>query len=79
MTHAELEAELDRRGRDLLRELFQARLGLRAMSEPRAEEVNDADGVRHGAVEAGHTRPLQTIFGTVTVGAMRTCIPPTRN
>lgn len=70
MTHAELEAELDRRGRDLLRELFQARLDIRAMSKPRAEEVNDADGVRHGAVEAGHTRPLQTIFGTVTVGRL---------
>ena len=31
------------------------------------DEVKDADGVRHGAVETGHTRPLATIFGSVSV------------
>jgi hypothetical protein len=67
LNHAELEEELDRRGRELLRQLFQGRLDLRAVSESRAEEVRDADGVRHGASEAGHTRPLTTIFGTVAV------------
>jgi hypothetical protein len=69
LSHAELEDELDQRGRELLRQLFQGQLDLRAVREQRAE-VNDADGVRHGAVEAGHTRPLGTIFGTVTVARL---------
>lgn len=66
-SHAELEDELDRRGRELLRQMLVAQLELRALRERRAEQVTDADGVRHGAVETGHTRPLQTIFGAVSV------------
>lgn len=67
LSHAELEDELDRRGRELLRQMLQGQLDLRALQERRADEVKDADGVRHGAVETGHTRPLQTIFGAVSV------------
>ncbi|MDN5931963.1 MAG: ISKra4 family transposase [Pseudonocardia sp.] len=67
LSHGELEDELDRRGRELLRQMFQAQLDLRAVREKRSDEVTDADGVRHGAVETGHTRPLQTIFGAVSV------------
>jgi hypothetical protein len=66
-SHAELEDELDRRGRELLRQLLQGQLDLRAVRERRSAEVTDADGVRHGAVETGHSRPLQTIFGAVSV------------
>jgi hypothetical protein len=66
LSHAELEDELDRRGRELLRQMFQGQLDLRAVREQRAE-VHDADGDRHGAVEAGHVRPLATVFGAVTV------------
>lgn len=66
LSHAELEDELDRRGRELLRQMFQSQLDLRAMREQRAE-VNDADGERHGAVETGHVRPLSTVFGDVAV------------
>jgi hypothetical protein len=66
-SHAELEDELDRRGRELLRQLLQGQLELRALRERRADEVKDADDVRHGAVETGHTRPLTTIFGVVSV------------
>ncbi len=64
--HGELEGDLDRQGRDLLRRLLQDHLDLRAQREERAE-VTDADGVTHGSVEAGHTRPLTTVFGTVAV------------
>ena len=64
LSHAELEDELDRRGRELLRQMLQGQLDLR---ERRAAQVKDADGVRHGAVETGHTRPLETIFGPVSV------------
>ena len=66
-SHAELEDELDRRGRELLRQMVQGQLELRALRERRADEVKDADDVRHGAVETGHTRPLTTIFGAVSV------------
>jgi hypothetical protein len=67
LSHAELEAELDRRGRELLRQMLQGQLDLRALGEQRPAEVKDAEGVRHGAVETGHRRPLSTIFGTVCV------------
>jgi hypothetical protein len=66
LTHAELEEQLDARGRDLLRQLFQAQLDLRAMRE-HTVEVDDAEGVAHRAVEHGHVRPLATIFGQVRV------------
>ncbi|MGI9053317.1 MAG: ISKra4 family transposase [Ilumatobacteraceae bacterium] len=67
LSHGELEEELDRRGRELLRTMFQGQLDLRALRETRAEGVNDADGTGHGAVERGHVRPLSSIFGTVSV------------
>lgn len=43
LSHAELEDELDRRGRELLRQMFQGQLDLRAVRERRADEVTDAD------------------------------------
>ncbi|MGH6633376.1 MAG: ISKra4 family transposase, partial [Sphingopyxis sp.] len=42
-------------------------LDLRAAREVRAVAVSDADGVVHNAVEPAHHRPLETIFGTVTI------------
>jgi hypothetical protein len=67
LSHAELEEQLERRGRELLRQMLQGQLDLRALREQRADEVSDAEGVRHGSVEAGHRRVLSTIFGTVEV------------
>ncbi|MDQ3575173.1 MAG: ISKra4 family transposase [Actinomycetota bacterium] len=66
LTHAELESGLDERGREVLRRMLQDHLELRAQREERVEVV-DADGVTHGAVEAGHARVLTTIFGEVNV------------
>jgi hypothetical protein len=66
LSHGELEEDLDRRGRELLRRLLQDHLDLRAQREERAEVV-DADGVTYGSVEAGHTRRLATVFGAVEV------------
>lgn len=66
LSHGELEDDLDRRGRELLRRLLQDHLELRAQREERVEVI-DVDGVTHGSVEAGHARPLATVFGTVTV------------
>lgn len=65
-SHGELEDDLDRRGRELLRRLLQDHLDLRAQREERVEVVG-ADGVTHGSVEAGHARQLTTIFGAVGV------------
>src|SRR5665811_273822 len=67
LSHAELEDQLDCRGRELLRRMFQDHLGLRAATEDRLDAVLDAETVAHGAVETGHRRGLATIFGEVDV------------
>ena len=67
LTHGEVEEQLDRRGRELLRQLFQEHLDGRATRETRAGAVLDADGVAHGAVESGHHRRLTAIFGELNV------------
>ena len=66
LSHSQLEDRLDVEGRQLLHQLFQDHLELRAVRESRVE-VTDADGVRRGRVETGHTRGLATIFGQVAV------------
>ena len=67
LAHAELENQLDARGRELLRTMLQDHLSLRSLNEVRMQSVVDSDGVAHGAVETGHRRPLATLFGTVDV------------
>jgi hypothetical protein len=67
LTHAELEEELGSRGRELTRALFQDHLDLRAVREQRRDQVAGADGVTRTRTEAGHARPLATVFGEVTV------------
>lgn len=66
LSHGELELDLDQRGRELLRRLLQDHLDLRAQREERVEVIG-IGGVTHGSVEAGHARPLATVFGTVSV------------
>jgi hypothetical protein len=67
LEHAELETHLQEAGRELFRQLMQDHLELRAQREQRLQEVTDAEQVARGAVETGHTRPLTTVFGEVTV------------
>lgn len=67
LTHAELEARLTVDVRELVRQLFQDHLDLRAVSEERLGEVVDAEGTSRGGVEADHVRPLATIVGEVDV------------
>ena len=69
LTHGELEAQVGERGRELQRRLYQGHLGLRAAREERRENVV-ADGVARSRVESGHSRPLMTVFGPVTVTRM---------
>ncbi|HSS75645.1 MAG TPA: ISKra4 family transposase [Thermoanaerobaculia bacterium] len=67
LSHAELEERLDRDGRELLRRLLDDHLALRAVREPRLEQVVGDEGVARGRVEPGHARILETVFGAVTV------------
>jgi len=67
MEHAELEAELDTRGRELMRRLLQDHLDLRAGREERIDAVADTEGVLRSRAESGHTRALTSVFGEVTV------------
>ncbi len=68
LAHAELEEQLDARGRELLRRLLQDHLDLRAAREQRRDQVTGSDGVARTRAEAGHARALATVFGEVTVG-----------
>jgi hypothetical protein len=67
LTHAGLEEALADRGRELLRQLYQDHLDLRAGAEQRLPEVTGADGAARRAAEPGHARALGTVFGEVTV------------
>jgi hypothetical protein len=67
LAHGELEERLDVEGRELLRQMFQDHLDLRAQREPRVEAVVGGDGVARRCVEAGHGRGLLTMFGKVEV------------
>lgn len=70
LEHSELEARLESDGRELLRQLMQDHLNLRALQEQRLAEVRDADDLAHTAVEAGHQRRLATVFGGVQVSRL---------
>ena len=67
LQHAELEEQLDLRGRELLRRLFQDRLDLTAAREERRYDVAGEDGVVRARAERGRSRPLLTMFGQVRV------------
>ena len=67
LQHGELEEQLDVRGRELLRRLFQDRLDLTAAREVRRHDVTGEDGVVRARAERGRTRPLVTKFGQVIV------------
>ena len=82
-SHAELEDELDCRGRELLRRMLQDHLDLRALRERLAAVADDA-GVVHAAVETGHARTLATSSAPsrstgwpTATAATRTCTRPT--
>jgi hypothetical protein len=67
LSHAELEEHLDVHGRELLRCLLDDHLALRAVREPRLEEITGDEGKARTRVEPGHVRALETVFGTVSV------------
>lgn len=73
LTHHDLEDLIEARGRELLRLLLQAHLGLRERAEREQGEragrpaVRGADGQVRPHHEVGHCRRLACVFGTVSV------------
>jgi hypothetical protein len=65
MKHSELERELEKRGREIMRELYQGYLDSRSPGEAQGE-VRDAEGVARNEKRT-HKRDLETVFGTVGV------------
>ena len=65
MSESDLERELHRRGRELMRKLLQGHLGQRSPGEA-AGPVEGADGVERSERRV-HERRLETTFGTVQV------------
>jgi hypothetical protein len=78
-THAQLEEQLAARGRELMRQLYQDHLDLRAVREQRQQRVVDAEQVAHTRVEGEHQRRLATVFGQVSVSRMAYRAPGARN
>jgi hypothetical protein len=70
LRHADLEEQLQARGRELLRRLHQGHLDLLAAREQRRGGVTGPDGIARTRTEHGHRRPLATVFGQVTVTRM---------
>lgn len=69
-THEEVEEQLEIRGRELMRRLFQGHLDLRAHQEVRLPSVVGQDGVERTHVRSGD-RPLMTVFGPVRPARLR--------
>jgi hypothetical protein len=70
LSHDRLEELIDTRGKDVLRQLFQDHLDLRAVREERDLTASLARGERpegRTRLERGHHRDLATVVGTVTV------------
>jgi hypothetical protein len=72
LTAFELEELLDESGREVIRQLLQDHLDLRAVREEQQAREQRApaagpDGITRTRLETGHGRLLSTLFGTVTV------------
>jgi hypothetical protein len=67
MTHAQLEERLHTDGLELVAQLLQDSLDLRASREQRLSEVCDSSAVARATAEPGRTRTLATVFGDVHV------------
>lgn len=65
MKHSELEREIEKRGREVMRQLFQGYLDSRAPGESEGP-VRDTQGVER-TEKREHERGLETVFGSVLV------------
>ena len=67
LEHSDLEVRLAEDGREVIRQLLQDHLDLRAVLEQRLGGVIGADGTPRRTVERGHERDLHTVLGEVHV------------
>lgn len=67
MSHSDMERELGERGRELMRQLYQAWLDQQAGAEADGPVI-DAAGQERRDTRPDHERDLETTFGTVRVG-----------
>lgn len=65
MTHSDLERELEKKGRELMRVLLQEHLKARGPGQCE-QPVRGADGVERARLRL-QERKLETVFGTVSV------------
>ena len=65
MTHSELERELEKKGRELMRTLLQEHLNNRGPGQC-DDPVEGADGIQRSRIRP-QQRELETVFGTVSV------------
>ena len=79
LRHGELEEELEVRGRELVRRLFQDRLDLLAAREVRRHDVTGTDGVARTRTDKSRQRMLATMFGQVTVSRIAYRAPGVSN
>ncbi|NNH72492.1 hypothetical protein HLB23_21970 [Nocardia uniformis] len=82
ISHAELEEVITDRGRELLRQLLQDHLDLRALRERTGLAARRATRDRPGGrtrIEYGHERVLATVLGPVTVRRCALRAPGHRN
>ncbi len=77
MEHGDLERELAAKGQELIRQLMQAHLQLRAPGAA-GEAVSDAEGAGHEQAR-GHSRELETLFGPVVVDRLGYARPGTES
>ncbi len=66
MTHSELERELEKKGRELMRKLLQEHLDNRSPGQCDDPPVEGSDGVVRSRVRL-QQRELETVFGTVSI------------
>lgn len=67
LDHAALEELVDKDGREVLRQLYQDHLDLRAAQEEKQESIQGSDGQYRNHRREGETKKLRVIFGDVEV------------
>lgn len=67
MDHAALEELVNRDGNEILRQLYQDHLDLRATKEQKQEAIQGSDGQYRNHRRQGETKKLRVIFGDVEV------------
>jgi len=68
--HADREKTIDESGRELQRRLLEATFTIDGAREQRIEQVTSAAGIRHGSVESGHDRGVNSVFGPLRVSRL---------